>query len=350
VKKFKDFLLEETSSNNKAHDIDHLMFHGGHDGVNHTANMLDALHNHFLGKPSSAGIIMKYNGFPVSFGKDKKNRFFVAHDPEFPSYSKEDIDRIHKNDPATANKLKAAYEHLSKITPDEPGKYDGKMFLGSQITKSGGKTKLLEESKSYSVPSNSPHGMKLANAKVAISVEAKHNGTQFDPLHPKERSKFKDHPDVMQIDPTLPANKANYTPEDQQAYLNNRKQLELTYAKSKPEMFDVMEGHGHKISKHIEEMKQQGVPHSFDTYMQSLTSEPNHTKLAERAITNKKHFEDALKIHALFENGKNILANVMHKNETFTHHEGDEPVEPETALVHMHKGESKGTFAKFRRT
>ena len=40
----------------------------------------------------------------------------------------------------------------------------------------------------------------------------------------------------------------------------------------------------------------------------------------------------------------------MHKNEAFTHYRNGEPSEPEGALLHMHKGKSKGTAAIFRRT
>lgn len=347
---FKNFLIEQiTKQPSTLEDIDHLHLFGGHEGMNHAANMLDGLHNHFLGKNSDATITMKYNGQPVAFGRDKKKRFFVANDVKYPNYSHEDIERNHARDPETINKLKTAFNHLSKIVPDESGVYHGHMFTKSQTTKKGDRTSIVTPGQSYSVPSESAHGKKLDNAHVSIAVDAKHNGVSFQPLDKKDR-KFKDHPDVFNIDTTLPANPANYSPSEQQAYLNNRKQIELAYAKSKPEMFDAMEGHGHKLSKHIDDMRSQGIPHSFDTYLESLKGEANHTKLAERAITNRKHFEDAIKLHQLLKNGKNILAGVMHKNETFTHHNGDEPVEPQGALVHMHRGTSKGQSGILRST
>jgi hypothetical protein len=347
---FKDFLSEEkTKQPNTAEDIEHLPLYKGHEGMHTAADMLDGLHNHFLGKHSDATMTMKYNGQPVAFGK-KNKKFFVANDPAYPNYSHEDIEKNHSGDPATVGKLKTAFNHLSKIVPDDNGTYHGNMFTKSQTAKSKGQIGIVTPGQTYSVPSDSSHGKKLNNAHVSIAVDAKHNGTSFEPIDKKERAKFKDHPDVFHIDPSLPANPANYSHEDQQAYLNNRKQLEIAYGKSKPEMFDAMEGHGHKVAKHIDDMRKQGVPHSFDTYMDSLKGESNHTKLAERAIHNRKHFEDAMNVHALLQNGKNILAGVMHKNETFTHKVGGEPVEPEGALVHMHKGVSKGSAAILRRT
>lgn len=346
---FKDFITEETKPTNVAHDIEHLHFHNGHEGISTAADMLDGLHNHFLGKNSDATMTMKYNGQPVIFGK-KNKKFFVADDPVYPNYSHEDIEQNHGSDPATVGKLKTAFNHLSKITPDENGMYQGNMFTKSQTTKSKGNIGIVTPGQTYTVPSESSHGKKLNNAHVSVAVDAKHNGLSFVPLDKKDRAKFKDHPDVYHIDPSLPANPANYSHSEQQAYLNNRKQLELAYAKSKPEMFDAMESHGQKISKHVNDMRKQGVPHSFDSYLESLKGEANHAKLAERAIHNRKHFEDALNLHALIQNGKNILAGVMHKNEPFTHNVGNEPVEPEGALVHMHKGASKGQAAFFRRT
>lgn len=347
---FKTYITEEkTKQPNTLEDIEHLPFYGGHDHMRTAADMLDGLHNHFLGKNSDATITMKYNGAPVVFGR-KNKKFFVANDPAYPNYSHEDIEKNHNGDPATVGKLKTAFNHLSKIVPDDNGTYQGKMFTKSQTQKNKGSIGIVTPGQTYSVPADSSHGKKLGNAHVSVAVDAKHNGTSFEPLDKKERGKFKDHPDVFHIDPSLPANPANYSHDEQQAYLNNRKQLEMTYAKSKPEMFDALEGHGHKLSKHIDDMKKTGVPHSFDSYLESLKGEPNHTKLAERAIHNRKHFEDALNIHALLQNGKNVLAGVMHKNEPFTHHINGEPTEPEGALVHMHKGSSKGQAAIFRRT
>lgn len=347
---FKQFITEEVKQTNVAHDIEHLPLHHGHEGMTHAANMLDALHNHFLGKKTEASLTMNYNGEPITFGRDKKKNFFVASDINYPNYSHEDIEKNHAGDAKTVGKLKTAFNHLSKIVPDEPGTYDGKMFTKSQTTKEKGKVGIVTPGQTYTVPAESSHGKKLSNAHVSVAVDAKHNGVSFEPMDSKTRAKFKDHPDVFNIDPTLPANPANYSHAEQQAYLNNRKQIEMAYAKSKPEMFDAMEGHGHKIAKHIDDMRKQGIPHSFDTYMDSLKGEANHTKLAERAIHNRKHFEDALKLQGLIQNGKNILASVMHKNETFTHHVGGEPVEPSGALIHMDKGTSKGQSAFFRRT
>jgi hypothetical protein len=343
---FKSFLVEETQTKNKIPHIEDHVFHDGdgHENVGKAANFLDGLHDLFRGKKSDVTAMTKYDSHPVTFGRDKKG-FHVSSDPSIKNYSKEEIDKNYASNPQLATKLKAAHEHLAKIAPDSNGTYDGKMFTGEQISSKKGRVVLNGIGRSYSVPADSAHGQSLKNAKMAVVVEAKHNGRDFMPLG-NDRAKFKQHPDVHQIDPTLKHVPGNYTPDEQQAYLNNRKQMEITYAKSKPEMFDGMEGHNQKILKHINDMSSQGLTAHTDSYLEHIKGEKNHGNLASQVISNRKHFDHAFMLHGLMKNGKNILAGVMHKNEPFTHHdENGEPIEPRGALIH----DKQGNFAKLQR-
>jgi hypothetical protein len=349
---FKSFLKEEQTpqNGNTSKDIDHMHLHDGHQGALNSANLLDSLNKHFLGKNSSVKMMMKYNGEPVSFGRDKKGNFFVGSDPSVPNYSHDDIERNHQGYGHTINKLKQAYDHLSKITPENPGMYDGKMFTKDQIKGYKGKQNIEAADRTYSVPMNSGTGKSLKSSQVAISLESMHNGKEFEPLDDKTKSKFNKHPDVHTIDPEVKINPKNYTPEDQREFLNHKREAEITYGKIKPEAFDEMGNHGKKFSAHIDDMSSKGLEPSVDSYLDSLKKNKEHSSMAETVLRNRNHFEKALEFQTHLKNAKNALMNPLHKNSEFSHSVNGVETEPEGAFVKLNKGESKGISAKLRRT
>lgn len=349
---FKSFLKEEQTSqnDNKLKDIDHMHLHDGHEGALNSANMLDSLNKHFLGKSSNAKVLMKYNGEPVSFGRDKKNNFFVSSDPNVPNYSHDDIERNHKGYGHTIDKLKQAYDHLSKITPESPGMYDGKMFTKDQVQSYKNQQNIVAGNRTYSVPTNSGTGKSLKASQVAISLESMHNGKGFEPLDDKTKSKFNKHPDVHVIDPEVKVNPKNYSPEDQREFLNHKREAEMAYSKIKPEAFDEMGKHGSKLAAHIEDLSSKGLQGNVDTYLDSLKKNKEHSSMAETVLRNRNHFEKALEFQTHLKNAKNALMNPLHKNSEFSHSVDGVESEPEAAFVQLQKGESKGVTAKLRRT
>lgn len=349
---FKSFLKEEQTpqTDNKIKDIDHMHLHDGHNGALNSANVLDALNRHFLGKSSNVKTMMKFNGEPVSFGRDKKGNFFVGSDPNVPNYSHDDIEKNHKGYGDTINKLKHAFDHLHKITPETPGMYDGKMFTKDQIKGYKGKQNIEAGNRTYSVPMNSGTGKSLKAAQMAISLESMHNGKGFEPLDDKTKSKFNKHPDVHMIDPEIKANPKNYSPEDQREFLNHKREAEMAYSKIKPEAFDEMGKHGSKFAAHIESMSSKGLEPSVDSYLDSLKKNKEHSSMAETVLRNRNHFEKALEFQTHLKNAKNALMNPLHKNSEFSHSVDGVESEPEGAFVKLQKGDSKGVTAKLRRT
>lgn len=349
---FKNFLTEDKSSqtDNKLKDIDHMHLHDGHNGALNSANMLDSLNKHFLGKPSSIKMLMKYNGEPVSFGRDKRNNFFVASDPNVLNYSHDDIEKNHQGAGDTINKLKQAFDHLHKVTPETPGMYDGKMFTKDQIKGYKGKQNIEAGDRTYSVPMNSGAGKSLKGAQLALSLESMHNGKEFEPIDDKSKGKFNKHPDVHVIDPEVKVNPKNYSPEDQREFLNHKKEAEISYGKIKPEAFDEIGKHGPKLSAHIESMGVKGLEPSVDSYLDSLKNNKEHSSMAESVLRNRNHFERALEFQKHLKNAKNALVNPLYKNSEFSHSVNGVETEPEGAFVKLQKGESKGISAKLRRT
>lgn len=347
---FKTFITEEAQESNTLDHIEHNSLNG-HGRVADSANMLDAIHKTMLGKGSSAEITNHFSGlFPVAFGKDRQGKFSVAHDPNVPNYSHEDIERNHKGDHYTIGKLKTAFDHLHKILPDKPGMFDGKMYDSNDVQTKKNMHNIVTKNITYSTPKNSATGKKISNAMVGVAVDGHHDGQQFQPMTKKVRDTFNDHPDVHHIDPTITGKAANYSPAEQQAFLSAKKNAEITYGKMKPEAFDMMKGHSKKLANHAEEMYAGGLEPTVDTYLSSLQKNKDHPTSAEQVIANRNHFEKALELHGHLRNAKNALMDPFHKNNEFSQtNKNGEVVEP-VAMIHMTKGDSKGLTAKFGRS
>jgi len=349
MKTFKDYLIEEAQNepDNKLRDIEHLfLHHGSHEAVEHTANLLDGIHKKMLGKGSDTKMVSKYNFDPVSFGiHPRTKQYFVAHDLNVPNFSHEDIERNHKGDHHTIGNLKTAFDHLHKILPKNGGVYDGKMYTKDNVISKKNNMNIVTKNMTYSTHKDTAHGKKIANASMGIVVDGHHDGKQFQPLSDKVRASFKDHPDIHNIDPNVKANPNNYSPDEQQAFLNAKKKAEMTYAKMKPEIFDATAGHGPRLSHHIDDMKSKGVEPSVDTYLNSLKNMKSHAKSAEEVVNNRNHFEKMLEFNKHLKDAKNALYSVHHKNSEFAHSVNGAAVEPEGAMVY-----NKNIAAKFRRT
>ena len=218
---FKEFLFEEqvtkkVSATEKVHDLDHLLFHHGHDGMLHTGNMLDAVHKLSLGKSSDGDLISHHGGLPVTFGNEPTSgKYFVAHNPALPNYSPLDIETNHGHEPEIKEKLKASFDHLHKILPTNGGMYDGKVFTKKDVKTKDDTTSIKTPTRTYSIPSNTATGKQLKNAQVGVSVDAYHDGKEFQPITDKEHNRLKNDPDVAKINPIAKGNPKNYTPDDQ---------------------------------------------------------------------------------------------------------------------------------------
>ena len=63
--------------------------------------------------------------------------------------------------------------------------------------------------------------------------------------------RFKSHPDVNNVDPTLHVNPKNYTPKEQKEYLDHMENAKRTYSRMKPEAPELLDGHGTSLEAHV---------------------------------------------------------------------------------------------------
>lgn len=372
---FKTYLSEQTAApQGKAlkhlRHVEDYVIHGGHDGVATADEHLRGMHDMLLNK-NARGLhaSTKYDGAPsIVFGQHPETgKFFVASKSAFNknpkiNYTDEDIERNHGHAPGLVEKLKASLKHLPGIMPSTGGIYQGDLMHTEGDAKSkGGMTSVTPNTLTYSAPSNSPEGRNMKK-KLGVVVHTKYTGRgglesmNAQPLDNKTRAKFKDHPDVNNIDPTMDVNPSNYTPEEQKAFLNHMEKAKRIYASMKPEAMDALSGHGENLEAHVNSMIRTGGVPSTQGYIDHLTA--RHMKDLEKVKTesakqkrmqahadvlshisnNKEHFEKALQLHNHLQNAKNVLVNVLNKNNKYEHSVAGEPTGSEGTVVYDKNG------------
>ena len=137
---FRNFLaeeLDETKLKHLEHAEDHVI-NAGHEGFSHAYHNLKDVHDRLTGKKNDTRITMKYDGSPsVVFGRHPETgRFFVASKSAFNknpkiNYTEEDIERNHGHAPGLVSKLRAALQHLPKVTPKK-GVFQGDIMHTSE--------------------------------------------------------------------------------------------------------------------------------------------------------------------------------------------------------------------------
>lgn len=361
---FKTYITEQTDAP-QGKPLKHLrhvedyVIHGGHEGVGIADEHLRGMHDMLLGKKTGLHASTKYDGAPsVVFGKD-----FVASKSAFNknpkiNYTDEDIEANHGHAPGLVKKLKFALKHLPDIMPKDGGIYQGDLMhtTGDAVSK-GGMTSVTPNTLTYSAPSNSPEGRNFKK-KLGIVIHTKYSGRgglesmNAEPLDDKTRAKFREHPEVNNIDPTLEINPSNYTPEEQKAFLNHMDKAKRIYSSMKPEAMDALAGHGENLEAHVNNMIRTGGNPSTQGYIDHLTARHNkdlekvkteatkqkkiqaHADLMSHISNNRDHFDKALQLHNHLQNAKNVLVNVLNKNNKYQHSVAGEPTGSEGTVVY----------------
>lgn len=375
---FSTFVIEETEPQGKklkhlTHLEDHVI-HNGHEGIGVAAQHLDDVHNLLSGKKSSTTVSTKYDGSPsIVFGTHPETgKFFVASKSAFNknpkiNYTPEDIEANHGHAPGLVEKLKSALEHLPKIMPKNGGVFQGDMmYTKPDIEKKNGMYSFTPNTITYSTPKDSQHGTAIKNSQMGVVVHTKYNGKNLenmsaDALDPKTRASFKTHGDVHNIDPTIDANPSNYTPEERMAFANHRENARRAYAKLKPEAADALAGHGPDLEGHVNKMVREGGQPSLEGYLEHLKTKAQkdidgvktpaakerkaqaHSAVMDQVIKDQDHFKKALELHGHLQAAKDVLTNVMAKNNPFMHSIGGETTGPEGAVA----VDKKGNMSKF---
>lgn len=361
---FRTFIIEEEKKEGKKlkhlDHVDRLHINYGHEGAAASEKHMLALHNKLLGKKSNdVHASTKYDGAPsVVFGTHPSNgQFFVstksAHNknPKI-NFTEEDIDRNHGHAPGLAAKLKHALKYLPGIMPREGGQFQGDyMHDPADIQKEKGMVHMQPNTTRYSAPVDSPEGIAMAKKKLGIVVHTKDALTDAKPLDDKTRAKFREHPEVNNINPTMDSNPENYTPEEQKEFLSNMNAAKKVYASMKPESEDAILPHATDLEGHINDMVRNGGAPSVEGYKQHLTNRLNkkletlktqgardkyiaqHGDLIKHVTDNHEHFDKAIKLQQHLTNAKNVLSNVIAKNSPYGHSINGQASGPEGVVL-----------------
>lgn len=376
---FITFLKEQEEVKGKAlkhlRHVEDYVIHGGHEGVAIADEHLRGLHDMLLGK-TGRGLFAstKYDGAPsIVFGTHPETgQFFVASKSAFNknpkiNYTEEDIEKNHGHAPGLVAKLKHALKHLPGIMPRTGGVYQGDLMHSEGDAKTeNGKTSVTPNTLTYSAPADSAEGRNM-NKKLGVVVHTQYKGNgglesmNAEPLDPKTRAKFREHPDVNNIDPSLDVKSSNYTPEEQKAFLNHMEKAKRTYASMKPESLDALAGHGEQLEAHVNNMIRTGGTPSVQGYMDHLTARHNkdlekvkteaakqkriqaHANLMNHISNNRDHFDKALQLHSHLQSAKNVLTRVLARNSPYEHSVAGESTGPEGTVVF----DKKGNASKF---
>ena len=375
--KFTDFLTEQAEAKPLKHltHLEDYVLHHGHEGVGIAAQHLDDVSKALEGKKTKTHISTKFDGAPsVVFGTHPTTgKFFVGTKSVFNkepkiNYTPEDIDSNHGHAPGLAAKLKQTLEHLPKIMPREGGVYQGDlMHTPEDIETKGGMHHFTPNTITYSTPEDSAHGRAAKNSKLGIVIHTKYGGAKnlegmsAGPLDQKTREKFNSHPDVHDIDPTISINPANFTPEERAEFAKHKEAARQSYSKMKPEAEDALAGHGVNLEAHVNRMVREGGKPTVDGLIGDLTAKAKkaidsvktqkakdrkaqeHSELINHIEQNRKHFDRALDVHGHLQRAKDVLTNVIAKNNPFTHSIAGEPTGPEGAVA----VDKNGNMSKF---
>lgn len=295
---FKNFLIEEKDEKDMVREIHHLPMYSGHEGVADTANALEDIHDHLVGKKSSIPKTIEQDGIPIMFGVHKKQFFIELNGVKVSSF--DDIDQNFQ-EPMLNQILKQAATLLPSILPRHSKFYGGKISLSD-------------------------------NNKLAISIETDQRG---NPIKDKDLAEFKPNDNVDILDNSVQADPSNYTPEDQNEFLMHMNNARKAYSKMDPDALELINGHQNNIKKYINDKDLMNDKHSIEDFINYLMIESKgkmlrkqkdatkegsdkllkkHEKNVNHILQNEKHFKNVLDMIRSLSGSSKVLSNVLSKN------------------------------------
>ena len=342
MRSFKDYLVEEISHQQDGiADVSDLLFTHGNDGVGHSATVLNDIHDHLLGKKIKAELIVPMQGHPrIEFGI-KKGKFVASKVSSLLKEEKEDY-----------------LQHLQKIMPRDGGAFGGVVIHDKfSLSRKNNMLSATPKNVTYSVSPDSAEGKKMKNSHLGVVLDRKFTNGKAEFLTEEDRKKFKDHPDVHNIDPHLVSNPNNYTPEEQNQFLSHFKNAHISYTKMKPEALEEIEPHSKHIVNHMEAMRKSGGIPDAETYIAALSM--HQKKALEKSLPSKKdkinqdyadqiqhahdkkqHIDSAIKLSNHLHAAKSVLLGVAAKNNPYMHSIKGKAVEP-SGITHIDENGNK---------
>lgn len=365
MKHFKTFLKEDASKEEKLKHLEHAEDHhinAGEEGFNHAFRTLDETDKMLAGERSKASVSTKFDGSPsVVFGTNPDNgKFFVSSksafnkDPKL-NYTPEDIQANHGHAPGLVDKLKAALEHLPKVTPKE-GVYQGDFMY----SKDDGDVKEDEDGYhfkpntiTYSVDKNSEEGDKVKNAKIGVAVHTHYHGDNLADMraqYNKGSEGFGEHPDVDMVSTNFDPKSANYTPDIRRQFRQHMYNAMEEHS-SMPD-YKHHEGHEETMKTYINSTVRNDTTPTASGYrdfmfdrlkkeVDKVTSdkakEAKQQKLFDamkHIDANKEKFDKSFKIHKHIQAAKNVLVNALAgAKQVYKHTIDGKDVKPEGHVV-----------------
>ena len=352
---FKSFIVESLETEKLKH-LEHLEDHPinvGAAGFDHAVNTLNEVHKAVTGKPSKATITTKYDGSPsIVFGHHPETgKFFVATKSAFNknpklNYTPEDIEKNHGHAPGLVSKLKDALENLPKTAPSK-GVYQGDlMYSGDDVKEHEGKLHFTPNTITYSTPTNSKQGRRIAKSKLGVVVHTQYKGNNLDDMKatfaPSLKT-FTKHEDVNVINPQSSGN-AKLTSDQNKTY---HSELEKAKELNEDHNYDHLEGHREHVSTYINQTIRNGTTPSveglrshvekrYQAQEDKLKSEKGKQKIREAKAaalnhidSNKDAFSRTFQIHHHLQNAKNTLVSALDSGQEFEHSIGGKATGPE---------------------
>jgi len=354
---FTTYITEEEAAGKEAkqthlpHSTEHALY--GHEGVGLTDSTLRSLHSYLIGsrRGTPQRVEKKIDGAPAfHIGRDNDGKIFVATKSLFNknpkiNYTEEDIQRNHGHAPGLVSALTQVLNHAHKILPTDmnPGEmYKGDFLFGGEgkpLQDEGGHLSAQPNLLKYKWAKDSPEAARAANAKVGVAIHTFFNKKgEAQPISEKQRTKFVDHPDVFNYDPTLNVNPQNYTPEEQRAFETHMENARKSYSRIKPAVYDTLTGHGESMTTFINSRVRGGQEGSgkVGEYLDFLNNKAKkdidsvktqsskdakskkHAALMQQIVSNSKDTQNILDMHGHFQNAKHVLLGVMNKNSSET--------------------------------
>jgi hypothetical protein len=365
--KFNTFLqLNESREANEEklthleHAEDHVV-NAGAEGFHHAYNNLMDVHNKLLGNKNDTKVTMKYDGSPsVIFGTNPDNgKFFVASKSAFNAqpkinYTPEDIERNHGHAPGLVAKLKAALEHLPKVTPSH-GIYQGDiMHTSGDVQYHNGKASFKPNTITYSAPADTKSGKQALNSKIGIAVHTAYHGPTLESMkaqYAPKLNEFTKHPDVHMISTDHDVNKVKYTPQQQAEFNQHINAASKAAGGANTETYNATAPHTAHIKQYINQTVRNGTVPNHKDFVSYLEGQRDkdvgsvktpaaqdrkrtiHNSRITDVVRNEKHFDRLFQIHSHLQKAKDVLTNALSSHSEFGHTINGKKTKPEGFVV-----------------
>jgi hypothetical protein len=369
---FLTFLKEEAESDGKLKHIHHAedrpLFNGAK-GFEHAKDALNQAHEHIKSGGKSTHLTMKYDGSPsLVFGHHPETgKFFVASKSAFNknpkiNYTHEDIKKNHGHAPGLMDKLHASLNHLKKIAP-KTGVYQGDLMYTHDDLKHGKNGKVSFTPNTITYTGKGEEGQKIKDSKMGIVVHTQYHGKDITSMksdpHP-DLHNFATHKDVWTKHPEHDTKNVHYSEKDQEEYKKHIAAAQKIHDEHKKTMYKATEMHGGEaghlatyinhtvrtdekpsaegLKKHIAD-KYKKASAKLKTPMAQGRKDAELSSHTKHIDTNKKHYDNLLKMHHHLQQAKNKLVDVLNQHEGgLEHHIDTKRTDPEGFVIH-HAGE-----------